>query len=107
MDTWYKITLPFGESTPNGKGQRLIDSFGARLIASGGIPRDAALFSRRSDDFDEMSYYFSPAAFQIAKLLVESSGAIPCPAPSAEGLIMCAGDDRAREMLWPPKGQSN
>ncbi len=71
------------------------------LIANAGLPRDAALFCRRSEDFKEMFYYFSPAAMQIARPLIERHGATPCSAPLRGTVDLAVGDARALEMLWP------
>ena len=105
METWYKITFPFKDCGVGGKGQRLQDAFTVILIAHGGKPWTAALFSQRSEDFEEMFYYFSPDAMQIAKGLIESYKAVPCeqpPRPSIEGHVSLAvGDARVFELLWP------
>jgi hypothetical protein len=108
MGTWYKVTFRFKDCGVGGKGQQLQDAFASLLIATGGMPRDGALFFQRSDDFEQMFYYFSPTATQIAgaSAIIETHGGVPCPPPS-ERVNLAVGDDRAREMLWPPKGRSS
>lgn len=76
------------------------------LIANGGLPYDAALFSRRSDDFAKVFYYFSPSAMLIARLLIERQGATPCSAPLRGTVNLEAGDARALDMLWPPASRN-
>jgi hypothetical protein len=107
--SWYKVTLPFKDSGVSGKGQQLRDIFGTTLIASGGLPRDAALFSQTSDDFESVFFYFSPAAMQIAKELIEAFRGVPCAGPPFPGKLVAleVGDARALEILQPPKNQNN
>lgn len=105
--SWHKLAIPFKDAGVAGRGQKLQEAFLAILIANAGMPRDAAMFSRRSDDFNVMFYYFSPAAVQMAKVLLEAHGATPCSAPLRGTVSLAVGDDRAREMLWPPDGRND
>lgn len=105
--SWHKVAVPFEEAGIAGRGQKLTDAFLAILIANAGMPRDAAVFSRRSDDFKVMFYYFSPAASQMAEALLASHGATPCSAPLRGTVTLAVGDDRARELLWPPEDQNS
>jgi hypothetical protein len=111
MTTWYKITFPFRECGVDGKGQRLQNAFATVLIANGGKPWTAALFSRRSDDFESMFYYFSPDAMQIAKGLIESYKPVPCdrpPRPTIENHVsLSVGDARVFELLWPEESRNS
>jgi hypothetical protein len=91
----------FKDCGVGGKGQRLQDALGNILIASGGRPWDAAMFSQRDENFETVSYYFSPSAPGIARVLIEDHGAVPCSAPARENLALAIGDARALEMLWP------
>ena|SRR5215468_7060636 len=107
--SWHKVTLPFKECGIAGKGQQLRDAFAALLIANGGQPIDAALFSQPSHDFESMFYYFSPSAVQIAKHLVEGFTGVPCSAPICTmTFALEAGDARAFDLLnlEPPAGHS-
>jgi hypothetical protein len=81
METWHKITIPFKDCGVAGKGQHLQDDFAALLIANGGKPWTAALFSQRSNDFENVFYYFSPDAMQIARGLIENYKTVPCDRP--------------------------
>jgi hypothetical protein len=101
MEYWHKITLPYADSGVAGKGQRLKEAFMSRLMASGGQPKDAAMFWQQSEDFKEMFYYFSPGAMRVARLLIEGHGAVPCPAPLRGTVNLAAGDAAAFELLWP------
>jgi hypothetical protein len=111
MDSWYKITFPYAECGVGGKGQRLQDAFTAILIAHGGKPWTAALFSQRSEDFEQMFYYFSPGAMQIARVLIESYKPVPCnqpPRPAIENHVsLSVGDARVFELLWPEESQNS
>jgi len=85
----------------NGKGSQLRDTFEAILVKNGGQPRDAALFSQTTDDYESVSFYFSPAALQIAKPLIEQSRGIPCSGPPFPGKLVSleVGDAHAFELL--------
>lgn len=104
---WHKVAMPFADAGVAARGQKLTEAFLAILIANAGMPRDAAVFSRRSDDSKVIFYYFSPTASQMAKVLLEIHGATPCSAPLRGTVILAVGDDRAREMLWPPEDRNS
>lgn len=104
---WYKITMPLTDWVPNGKGQQLIQTFLDVLVTRGGKPQEAAMFSQKSDDRSEVSFYFSPQGFAIAKGLIESNGGVPCPAPIRKSVNLAAGDVRAFDLLWPSPHLSN
>lgn len=110
METWFKVTIPYKDCGVGGRGQQLQDAFGATLIANGGQPWTAALCSQRSDDFETVSYYFSPGSMKIARGLIEGLKAVPCerpPRPSHEThVIFCGGDVRALELLWPEQSET-
>jgi hypothetical protein len=103
--SWYKVTLPFKDCGIAGQGKQLQDAFAARLIVHGGRPRDAALFSQTSHDYESVHYYFSPSAMQIARDLIEKSGGVPCPVPVRRlKFALEVGDAGALDILPPPKG---
>lgn len=99
--SWRKVTLPFKDCRVNGKGSQLRDAFGVLLIANGGRPFDAAVFSQTSDDQESVYFYFSPAACQLAPALVEQFHGVPCPGPPFVGKLVAleVGDARSWEML--------
>lgn len=111
MKTWYKITLLFEDCGIAGKGQQLQDAFARIFITHGGKPWTAALFSQRSDDFENVFYYFSPDAMQIARSLIEDWKAVPCeqpPRPTIENHVSLAvGDARVFELLWPKESRNS
>jgi hypothetical protein len=107
MQSWYKVTLPFADCGTGGKGHRLQEAFMHLLIANGGLPKDAAMFSQRSEDFNEVFYYFSPSAMRIAKILIEGHGAVPCPAPLRGTVNLAAGDTSVFDLLWPSPNRSS
>jgi hypothetical protein len=102
--SWHKVTFKSEDCGIAGKGQRLHDAFSALLVASGGFPKDAALFCQRSADSNDVSYYFSPSTMLIAKHLIEHYRASPCPAPVRGTVDLAMGDESARDTLWPPIG---
>lgn len=105
--SWYTVTLAYKDCGVGGKGQQLQDAFTELLIHNGGKPWDAALFSQRSDDFETMSYYFSPSSPVFANRLIAAWGAVPCPAPSRGPLLhMATGDARAWDLLFPTEQAS-
>jgi len=99
--SWHKVTLPFEECGIAGKGRQLRDAFTTLLIANGGQPRDAALFSQTSDDYKSVFFYFSPAAVQIARSLIEQWHPVPCSGPPFPGKLVSleAGDQRVWDLL--------
>lgn len=110
MSSWYQITFPFKECDVGGKGQKLQDLFAAILVANGGKPYSAALFSRRSNDFKQVFYYFTPDAAQMASNLIDTYKAVPCDAPPRPNPLdnhvhLSVGDARIFELLWPEKNQ--
>jgi len=62
--SWYKVTLPFSECGTGGKGKALESALECAFMANGS-PKDAALFTNHSEDFQHCFYYFSPAAAAI------------------------------------------
>ena len=99
--SWHKVTLPFEECGIAGKGRQLRDAFATLLIANGGQPIDAALFSQPFDDYKSVFFYFSPAALQIAQSLIEQWHAVPCSGPPFPGKLVSleVGDQRAWDLL--------
>jgi hypothetical protein len=104
--SWYKVTLPLKDCGINGRGRELQDAFMAIFMTYAG-PLDAAMFSERSEDFEEVFFYFSPGAARIATTLIESYKAVPCPAPLRENVALAAGDADALETLLPSRDQNN
>lgn len=99
--SWHKVTLAFKDCGVNGKGSQLRDAFGVILVAKGGRPFDAAVFSQTSDDHESVYFYFSPAACQLAPALVEQFHAVPCPGPPFLGNLVSleVGDARSWDLL--------
>jgi len=94
-----------------GKDEPLRNDFASILIANGGKPWTAALFSQRSDDREQLRYYFSPDASRLAAPLLQQYGAVPCeapPCPTIENLLsLSVGDGRSRELLWPQESRNS
>lgn len=104
--SWYKVTMPLTDWEPNKPGQRLINDFAAILIKNGG-PWDAAMFSQKSGERRDVSFYFSPHAARIASALLNLIQATPCDAPLRDSVILAAGDARAFDLLPLPPHQNN
>src|SRR5258708_5813860 len=105
--SWYKVTLPSEESGLAGKAETLQNAFADLWSANKG-PKDAAMFSQNSENLKDIFCYFSPGAMRIARTLIESYGAVPCPAPrQGTGVNLSAGDAGALEMLLPRAGQNS
>lgn len=63
-------------------------------------PTDMAVFTRNDSEdrlHCEVSVYFSPAAFEVAKVF----DAKPCERPLKNGLDLLAGDKNCWPMLFP------
>ena len=99
--SWHKVTLPFRDSGVYGKASQLRNAFKVILVANGGRPFDAAVFSQTSDKYESVYFYFSPAACQIAPALVEQFDGVPCSGPPFVGKLVALeiGDARAWDLL--------
>ena len=86
MSGWYRVTLPYSEAGMAGKGRLLQDAFEVSFM-SDHAPADAALFTRRSDDFENVFYYFTPGAVRIAKGMIDSLRGVACSAPEYDDQI--------------------
>ena len=105
MGTWYKVTMPKTDWNIDGKAQQLIDAFGDRLVFSGATQRDAAMFSQI--DGDNVNFYFSPAAMNIARSLIQNCGGVPCSAPQRKQVNPAVGDANGIDDLWRSLGQGS
>jgi hypothetical protein len=105
--SWYRVTFKSAECGPDGKSQQLINAFSDIFVANGRQPWGAAVFSQVTDDFDTVSYYFSPEAILIALNLIEFHGAVPCDSPAQASVRLAVGDDRASELLWLRRDRNN
>lgn len=96
--SWYSLDLGDGVEA-NVPSQRIQEAWQAAYIAHGGLPHDAAVFSRYDHDANVVTAYFSPAASHLA----ESFGAAPCDPPKMDGepLALLVGDQRAPDLLFP------
>lgn len=96
---WYKVTLPKQDT-----GNALQAAFEA-LFRANRSPKDAALFRDHDPGSQNVSFYFSPAAAEIAKTLIASHKGVKCPRPSppakpTEQWAMLVGHDGAQEALF-------
>ena len=103
---WHKVTFLYKDCGIGTKDTQMQSAFTVLLVAQGGRPWTAALFSQRSEDFEYVFYYFSPDAADMAGGLLRQYKAVPCerpPKPSiaSDGVHLSSGDVRSVELLWP------
>lgn len=68
------------------------------LFAAAGQPIEMAVFSRYDREKNIVTVYFSPSAFDLAKI----NNAIPCDKPKNEnGLGLLVGDQRCLQVFYP------
>jgi hypothetical protein len=104
MSEWYKVTLPYSEAGIAGKGKSLQDAFEVVFIANR-APEEAAMFTRRSDDLENVFYYFTPGATTIAKGIIQSFGGVECPAPKYDNyIVLLVGHAGAHDKFLKKKG---
>lgn len=100
MDNWYKVTFPYEEGGPRGRGTQMKREF-ELLYISKGAPSEGALFWARDDNFTSISYYFSPAAAELAKHIVKTNRGVPCPAPERGSVFLSVGHSGIGDTLLP------
>ena len=95
MSTWYSINLGDGIAAyePSSKIQEAFTPF---FIAAG-CPHDMAVFSRYDLKENIVTAYFSPSAYEIARLF----NATPCEKPSRHRLGLLIGDVRVWDIFHP------
>jgi hypothetical protein len=99
MGTWYKVTFPSEECVPNGKAMFMQNEFEHLFIANNAA-KDVAIFSNHDDLFENHFYYFTPAAFELAQILIKAFNGVPCPQPQfADDMRLVVGHSGARERL--------
>jgi len=72
--SWHRISIAYEDCGIGGKGHQLTGAFMALLIENVEVPIDAAVFSRRSDDFSSVLYYFSPEQCELLGLWLRVMG---------------------------------
>jgi hypothetical protein len=98
MESWYKVTFPYKECGESGRGTQMKSMF-ELLDISKGAPREAALFWATDERLTSMSYYFSPAAAELAKHLVTTNRGVTCPAPQRGAAHLAVGHDGIEDTL--------
>ena|ERR1700722_4706908 len=102
---WYKVTLPYEQSVPNGEAIVLQKSF-ELMFMSNASPKDAAMFTNQDEDFVNCQYYFSPGTVAFFSATIERYGGAPCPPPKRAEVKLIVGHAGAREALLPETGNS-
>ena len=98
MESWYSISLGDGiiAPTPSDEIEQIfVESFNAA-----GRPANMAVFTRAESEgriHCEVIAYFSPAAWEIAKIF----DAQPCAKPERMGLGLLAGEPGCWSVLFP------
>lgn len=78
---WMKVIVSADAPAP---GTHLQETF-TRAFMAAGAPKDAALFTRTTDDGSHYEYYFSPGAVRIFGSALRLADAEPCESPPREG----------------------
>jgi hypothetical protein len=86
---WFKITIS-SDNKHTGLSAQIQNEFDV-LFVKANSPKDAALYSKRSQD--ETEFYFSPGASRFASGLIADYGGIPCEQPSGEVLLVVGHPD--------------
>jgi hypothetical protein len=82
--SWKIVTLTNDEAGIT-RGNNLQDAFEELFIANG-APKDAAMYGNKMLA-DGNNFWFSPAAAEISKQLLESYNAQECEAPDVQKLV--------------------
>lgn len=93
---WSKIRISVNDIVAF-KHIRLQSTFEALFIAML-APRDAAMFDNR-DIAEDYTFYFSPGCSLFFSSVLSALGAVECPPPSRDSVVLLAGHATAREDL--------
>ena len=93
---WMMVTFRTEERE---RASALVEAFD-KLWRASGMPPDAALFVGASQGSDDIPYYFTPAAAQIAGPLIRLCYGQPCdPADPARVTAAIGSQDAERRLL--------
>jgi hypothetical protein len=96
---WYKVTLSH-EDIAVRRGITLQESF-ADLFVAYGAPKGAAMFSNPTIGIHE--YYFSPAAAELAEVLIAGYSGVPCDAPTRKEVHILVSHAGAEDIPFAPE----
>jgi hypothetical protein len=102
MSEWYKVALT-QQQVGSFQHVKLQNAFQVLLMANGGRPPDAALFTHIETTFPA-EYFFSPSAVGIAKNLIEQYLGTPCQKPNNDELALVVGTAQSRELIFGVSG---
>lgn len=99
MGSWYRVDIPPSECCRNGKADQLQAAFELMFLTRH-RPIDAALFEWHDEMLQTNVFFFSPAAAELVKTLIEQFGGIECAPPAlSERLLLLVGHPSVRETL--------
>ena len=99
MPSWYRVDIPPSECCRNGKADQLQAAFEV-IFLTRQSPREAALFEWHDETLQTNVFFFSPAAAELVKTLIEQFGGIECAPPAlSERLVLVVGHPSARKAL--------
>ena len=93
------MDIPPSECCRNGKADQLQAAFEVMFLARHS-PREAALFEWHDETLQTNVFFFSPAAAELVKTLIEQFGGIECAPPVlSEWLVLLVGHPTVRKTL--------
>jgi hypothetical protein len=95
MDTWFSVEL--GDGIQAYEPSNKIQDVFIPIFTAAQYPIDMAVFSRYDLEQNIVTAYFSPSAFEVAKIFK----AKPCEKPSRDGLALLIGDVRVWGIHYP------
>lgn len=99
MPSWYRVDIPPSECCRDGKADQLQAAFEVMFLARHS-PRDVALFEWHDEMLQTNVFFFSPAATELVKTLIEKFGGIECAPPIlSERLVLLVGHPSVRQTL--------
>lgn len=98
MNTWQSGNL--GDGIAAYKPSMQIQEVFTPLFVAAGCPHDMAVFSRYDLDKNIVTAYFSPSAYETARIF----NATPCEKPTSSDLALLIGDVRCWQIFFPEKG---
>ena len=99
MGSWYRVDIPPSECCRNGKADQLQAAFEVMFLTRHS-PREAALFEWHDEMLQTNVFFFSPAAAELVRTLIEQFGGIECAPPIlSERLVLLVGQPSVRETL--------
>lgn len=87
--SWYSIVVTPSEITKR-VDQAIFDTYTSVFIGLG-APKDANMWSSRSNHTGNVTYYLSPEAYAISRVALAKFGPQPCEKPDLKTLAFSVG----------------